>query len=510
MSRAAWAGPSLFVVSVAVYLALLAYKHESVPGAPCNDIAEEALTGYVMIQNRDFVPISTAVNPNGHEALHLLAVGVLAHVLGGETLAILLPAWAATLLLVFLLYWFSRTNPELVDAGAVVPVALACLWMFHYARTGLRTVSSPALLLLFVVLLQAALRHRRVHWADVVAGAVLALGTYAYTSSRLVVLTFALFGALELALAARHSRDEGKRLLRKLAAAAGGFLVVFSWSAAWGLREAETFFGRGIYVVRGGVTDWVANVLATVALPVHYAERYRSELGEGHNFDSVAIALPVAGLSAIPPLLGAVFFLGLYLAVRRHRDRPVVRFLLLFYVVAVLALGFTGPSLTRLYILFPVIVLFIGIGLNRVMAAFPRRRSWVLVALYGVAALSLWSYFQAPPSSDPTKLNGADMAAAVGRRARALSEEGRRPLCVVSQDRNVVRYFTIGHWDEVRIREIYRRPFRPRKIEEHLPHVDVILVDDGPNLKPLVQLLEEDEGFREVPPRPCFREFERR
>jgi hypothetical protein len=35
-------------------------------------------------------------------------------------------------------------------------------------------------------------------------------------------------------------------------------------------------------------------------------------------------------------------------------------------------------------------------------------------------------------------------------------------------------------------------------------------VDDGPNLKPLVQLLEEDEGFREVPPRLYFREFERR
>ena len=62
----------------------------------------------------------------------------------------------------------------------------------------------------------------------------------------------------------------------------------------------------------------------------------------------------------------------------------------------------------------------------------------------------------------------------------------------------------------MRIREIYRRPFRLRKIEEHLPHVDVLLVDEGPNLMPLARLLEEDEGFREAPPRPYFREFERR
>ncbi len=510
MPRAAWAGPSLLVLSVAVYLALLVYKHESVPGAPYNDIAEEALSGYLMIRDQDFVPISATVNASGFEALHVLVIGALAHLLGGEALAILIPAWAATLLLVLLLYRFSRTNPQILDAEAVVPVALACLWMFHYARTGLRAVSSPALLLLFVVLLQAGLRHRRVHPTDVLAGAMLALGTYGYTSFRLVVLTFALFGALELVRATNRSRDEGKRLLRKLGAAAGGFLLVSSWSAAWALREPEAFFGRGVYVIRGGVAGWLANVLATVVLPVHYAELYRSEFGPGHNFDSVAVALPMAGLSAVPPLLGAISFVGLFLAVRSHRDRPVVRFLLLFYVVAVLALGFTGPSLTRLYILFPVIVLFIGIGLTRLIATFPRQRSRIVLLLYAVAAFSLWSYFQTPPSSDPTKLNGADMAAAVGRRARALSAAGRTPLCVVSQDRNVVRYFTIGHWDEVRIREIYRRPFRLRKIQEHLPHVDVILVDEGPNLQPLVRLLEDDERFREAPPRLYFHEFDRR
>jgi hypothetical protein len=510
MWRTARAGPGLFGVSVAVYLALLVYTHESVPGAPNNDIAEEALAGYVMIRDRDFVPISTAGNANGHEALHVLAVGALAHALGGEAVAILLPAWGATLLLLFLLYWLSRENPGLLDASVVVPAALACLWMFHYARTGLRTVSSPALFLLFVVLLQVALRHRRVHWADVLSGAVLALGTYAYTSSRLVVFAFALFAAVELTLTAKRSRDEGQQLLRKLAATAGGFLLVFSWAAVWALREPETFFGRGAYIIRGGVRDWLANLLATLLLPVRYAETYRSELGEGHNFDSAAIALPVAGLPAIPLVLGAVFFAGLYVAVRGHRDRPLVRLLLIFYVVAVLALGFTGPSLTRLYILFPVFVLFIGIALARLTAALPRRRPWIIVALYAVAAFSLWSYFRTPPSSDPTKLHGADMAGAVGRRARTLSEEGRRPLCVVSQDRNVVRYFTIGHWDDVRIREIYRRPFRPRKIEEHLPHVDVILVDEGRNLKPLAELLEEDEGFRQGPPRSYFLEFERR
>ncbi len=509
MSRAGGrTGTTLFVLSVAVYLALLVYQHESVPGAPCNDIAEEALSGYLMIRDHDYAPIYTALNPNGHEALHVLVVGALAHALGGEPLAILLPAWAATLLLVFLLFRLARGNPQLLDEGVVVPVALSCLWMFHYARTGLRTVSSPALLLLFLVLLQAAFRHRKVHATDVLAGAVLALGTYAYTSSRVTVLAFALFGILELARAGKGSRDEGVRLARKLAGAAVGFLLVFSWNAVWAVREPATFFGRGAYVIRGGAADWLANTVATVLLPVHYGEAYRSALGEGHDFDAVAVALPAAGLPAIPPVLGAVFFAGLLLAARRHRDLPVVRFLLLFYVVSVVVLGFTGPSLTRLYVLFPVIVLLVGVALSRLTAAFPRLRPWVVLALYAMASLSLWSYFQAA-SFDPTKLNGAHMAGAVGRRARALCAAGREPLCVVSRDRNVVRYLTIGHWDELRIREFHRRPFQLRKVEDDMPQADVILVDDGPNVEPFVRLLEEDDRYRAVARRPYFHEFQR-
>jgi hypothetical protein len=510
MSRAGGRpGTILFTLSLAVYLALLVYQHESVPGPPCNDIAEEALSGYLMIRDGDYRPIYTALNPNGHEALHVLAIGALAHAFGGEPLAILLPAWGATLLLLFLLFQLARTNPQLLDEAVVVPAALSCPWLFHYARTGLRTVASPALLLLFLFLLQAAFRHRKVHGTDVLAGAVLALGTYAYTSSRVVVLAFALFGALELARAWRGSRDEGVLMARKLAGAAAGFLLVFSWNAAWAIRDPATFFGRGTYVVRGGAAEWVANTVATALLPVHYGEGYRSGLGEGHDFDVVAVALPAAGIPAIPLVLGAAFFAGLLLSAWSHRDLPLVRFLLLFYVVSVLVLGFTGPSLTRLYVLFPVFVLLAGVALSRLTAAFPRHRPWMAVALYALAALSLWSYLRAGRSIDAAQLNGAHMAGAVGRRARALCASGSAPLCVVSRDQNVVRYLTIGHWDDLRIREFHRRPFRLRKVEDDLPQADVILVDVGANVEPFVRLLENDHRYRPAARTSHLHEFQR-
>lgn len=499
-------GTALFVVSVVVYLTLLVYRHESVPGPPCNDIAEEALSGYLMIQGHDYVPIYTRLNPNGHEALHVLAVGALAHALGGEPLAILLPAWAATVLLLLLLFWLARAVPQILDGAVVVPLALSCLWMFHYARTGLRAVCSPALLLLFVVLLHAAFKRRSVHATDVLAGATLALGTYAYTASRVVVLAFGLFGVLELARAWRASRDDARRLAMKLAAAAAGFLVVFSWHAAGALREPATFFGRGTYVIRGGAADWLANTLATVLLPVHYGVAYRSALGDGHDFDAVAVALPAAGLPAIPLVVGAAFFVGLFLAARKHRDLPVVRFLLLFYLASVIALGFTGPSLTRLYVSFPVFVLFAGLAFSRLTAAFPGPRPWVVFTLYALASVSLWSYFQAA-GSDPGALNGAHAAGAVGRRARDLCQAGRRPLCVVSRDRNVVRYLTIGHWDELTVREFHRRPFRLPKLQDDIPRADVILVDDGHNVEGLVGLLRHDGRYREAPRRAYLHEF---
>jgi hypothetical protein len=106
-------------------------------------------------------------------------------------------------------------------------------------------------------------------------------------------------------------------------------------------------------------------------------------------------------------------------------------------------------------------------------------------------------------------LNGAHGPGAVGRRARTLCEAGHRPLCVVSRDRNVVRYLTIGHWDEMRIHEFHRRPFQLRKVEHEIAQADVILIDDGPALEPFVRLLQDDGRFRAAPPRPLLHEFQR-
>jgi hypothetical protein len=312
---------------------------------------------------------------------------------------------------------------------------------------------------------------------------------------RLAVVAFAIFAVAELWQAYRCSREEFSLRLKKLALAAAGFALVFSWAAVHAIRQPETFFGRGLYVFRGGTPERLANLFWSVLLPVHYDDRYLQLVGPGHVFDSVALGLPAANLAAVPPLLGILFLVGLIMAARRHRDRPALRYLLVFYVVAIVVLGIAGPSLTRFFVIFPLVAIFGAMPLSRLVHERPRLRIATVVALYSLAAYGIFTYLRSGPSSDPTRIHGAEMGASVGRRARSLCEQGGTPLCVVGRERNLVSYLTIGHWPEVRLREFHERAVRLGELQADLEHATAVLVDDSPNLEPLVRYLTKGGAY---------------
>jgi len=496
MREMSWRSALVLPLVAAAYLAALVYRYDTKPGPPCNEVVEEALSGYLMLAEHDLRPIYTALNPNGHEVLHVVAIGALAHLFPGDQLAILIPAWLSAIALLILLALFARRSGGLVDEWLLLAFAVSCLWLFHYSRTGLRATSSPALLLAFALVLEHAWR-RRPGGVDLAAGMLLAAGTYAYSSLRLAVVAFAVFAVLELGAAFRRSRGEGVATAHKVALVAGGFLLAFSWAAVWAVREPGTFFGRGLYVFRGGVADRLANALWTVLLPVRYDDQYLALAGPRHIFDSVALGLPNAGLSAIPPLLGVVSLVGLVVALRSWRESAAMRYLLIAYGGFVVLLGSAGPSLTRLFAVFPILVICGALALTRLVRGRPTARIAVLVSLLLLATWECVAYLRSDVVSDPTRPGASAMSTAVGRRAREVSERGARPLCVVGRERNVVRFLTIGHWDRVRIEEFHERAVSLGELRPALEGAEVVLVDDTPNLAPLLRHLRRDPSLVE-------------
>jgi hypothetical protein len=69
------------VAVLLVYLAALAFRRDAVPAGLCNDTAEEALRGAILLAERRLEPI-TSVLGNSAETLYLYLLGLSAGLLG--------------------------------------------------------------------------------------------------------------------------------------------------------------------------------------------------------------------------------------------------------------------------------------------------------------------------------------------------------------------------------------------------------------------------------------------
>lgn len=471
------------LATLALYTAALAVYRNSVPAGLSNDVAEEALRGLRLIEERRFEVITFAIG-NSAETLYLYLLGAVAKLIGTTTLAVQLPAWGLALgIITMLLVFIRRLEPGL---PAWVPLLLAAssVWLYHYARTGPRAISAPAFFLAFALLLDAVERDPGRRSLALACGAVLGTSLYAYTACRILPLALAVHAAHRFFT----RRDEVRRSAAALATVIAAAIVVSVPNLIFLVRNPREFLFRGTYVAPEGAADSIRHLLWSVALPLHYPASYGYVRRGGHYFDGVSAGLTSAGIGPVHVIVGIAFVLGLAAAWKRRRE-SAVSFLLAAWLTGTLLLGFTGPSLTRLLILLPAYLAIAALGIAGVL----RLRAWLRPAPAAAAAAALvfviawhgYAYFETFRLTPRSQEYFSPAQTPIGLRARALGREGLRTLCVVSANANVVRYLTHDVPESVRIVEFYQRAADPAELplEEFEP--GALLIENETSLRPL-------------------------
>jgi hypothetical protein len=465
-----------------LYLGALVLWRDAVPAGLNNDAAEETLRGLFLIDAGRFEVI-TAVFGIPQETLYLYLAGASAKLFGTTTLAVQLPCWCVALATLFMLPRLVRRVSPAAPLWIGWLVAVSSIWMFHYGRSGIRAVSAPFFLVAFALLLDRAERvalssARARVGGGLAAGALLALGVYAYTSCRVLVVAFVLHAGIRL-LRAGPFRP---RLLRAYATISAAALIVSFPNFLHLLRAPREFLLRGGYVVPGGLAGGTVNLVATALLPFHYPDRYRTLVGPTHIFDGVSAGLTAAGINPLHPLMAVALLAGAIAAWRR-RAEPAVSFLLATWLSATIALGISGPSLTRLLVLLPAYLTVATLGLVEVAKRWPRAKLPVLVVLLAVLASTAHDYFVEFPRHAEAQSYFSPAATPIGKSARELAGEGRRVVCVVAKDANVVNYLSYDRAANVRVVEFHRRPLEAHEIplEEFRPQR--LLVERDPRFE---------------------------
>lgn len=486
-----------------VYFALLLFRYRTVPDGITIDAAEEALHGVQLVQAGRLEVLTFAASEFAGpiwsaESLWLYILGLSAKLLGPSVLAIVLPSALAATAVVILVTLLARTlDPE---TPWPVPFLLAAgsPWLFHYGRSGLRAIAAPLFVSVTALLFARAVRHpgrgRPFAWV----GAAAAASVYGYTAGRLLPVAL----ALTLATAWRRERQRRGEWLSASRQAAAGFAVASIPNLLFFAARPREFLTRGSYVAdtAGSAGGRLANLVATALLPFHYPDRYRFAFGDAHAFDGVGASLTGSGIDPVPLLAGLLAAGGLVLAVRRRRE-PVVFLLLALHVLAVLGLGAFGPSLTRLLLLVPGLVVWATLAVGA-LARTPRARLGAAAVLAVLAAAQLRAYFVR--LSDPARQSRNEVAqvpTAMGERARALALAGRgRVVAIVAERPNVARYLAWG--TDVVVLDFWERPFDAREVAAVLP-ARTLLVEKTPLYAPFAP-----SSFVETPsPDPRWREL---
>jgi hypothetical protein len=462
-----------------LYLGALVLWRDTVPAGLNNDAAEETLRGLFLLDAGRFEVI-TSVFGIPQETLDLYLAGISAKLLGTTTLAVQLVCWCFALATLWMLRKLVRRVSPAAPGWIGWLVAVSSIWMFHYARSGIRAVSAPFFLVTFAVLLDRAERSalaspRAQPVSSIAAGAVLGLSIYAYTSCRVLVIAFLLHAGVRLLRGAPFRR----RLLPPYAMIVALALLVSIPNLLYLIHAPRDFLLRGGYVVLGGLRGAATNVAWTVLLPFHYADRYRTLVGPTHIFDGVSAGLTAAGIEPLHPFITVALLVGLAAAWRR-RSEPAVSFLLWAWFCGTLALGISAPSLTRLLLLLPVYLTLATLGLASIAQRWPRAKPVLAAALLVVLGSAAYDYFVVFPRHTEAQSYFSPAATPIGQRARELAGEGLRVICIVAKDANVVNYLTYDRSGNIRVVEFYRRPLDAREIPLEDFHPQRFLVERNP------------------------------
>ena len=204
-------------VVLMAYLGALLFRSDRIPAGLNNDVAEEALRGLYLVNGRHFEVITFAIG-NSAETLYLYLMGAALGLLGPTTFALHLLSWIFAIACIWMIWKLAERITDGVPAWIPLLTAACSIWLFHYARTGLRAISAPFFLCAFALLLDRVERRPADRGAGLICGAVLGLGIYGYTSARVLPIAFVLYVAYQMA---RESGSRAALLRRYMPIAAG-------------------------------------------------------------------------------------------------------------------------------------------------------------------------------------------------------------------------------------------------------------------------------------------------
>jgi hypothetical protein len=410
----------------------------------------------------------------GHsaETLYFYLMGAAVQLFGPTTLAIQLPSWICALLCIWLAWKLVERIDDTIPAWIPPLVAGSSVWLFHYARSGLRAICAPVFLAAFALLLDRVERRPADRVAGLVCGAVLGLSIYGYTSCRVLPIALVVYAAFRL------SRDWANRasIWKRYGVVAAAALAASIPNIVFFLKQPQDFLSRGSYVLRG---DASVNAIWSAVFPLYYPNIYRDLGGPAHfDVDGVSAGLTSSGFSPIHIIIAAAILAGLWQS-RRWIDKPLIGFLLATWVVALLTLGIAGPSLTRLLILLPVYLVFAALGFGFLLRWRPQLRIPILLLILWVGIGDGYRYLSGGGEAPEYY---ASEATPIGEKAAILAQQGQKVICVVSRDANVVNFLVHKAGGRVKVVEFYFRPLDPAQIP----------VKD---FRPNVMLIENNAGF---------------
>jgi hypothetical protein len=279
-------------------------------------------------------------------------------------------------------------------------------------------------------------------------------------------------------------------LVRAYGWIAAGTLLVSIPNLLVLITTPEIFLSRGVYVLPQGARAMAKNLLWSFLLPLHYSDDYRRVAGFTSFFsvDGVSAGLMAAGLNPLHPIAAAFFIVGLVVCWRRRRESWAL-FLGCVWLVGNLALGVSGPSLTRLLILLPVYLVVAALGIAELRRRFPRAEAVIAAALVLMVATHARAYFGRFAASPFVPIYFSPAATAIGQEASSLAAAGGRVLCLVAKDASVVQYLTEDQRENVRIAEFYFRPFDARELPLEGFEPEALLIEHAPAFEQLIRNL---------------------
>ncbi len=157
-----------------------------------------------------------------------------------------------------------------------------------------------------------------------------------------------------------------------------------------------------------------------------------------------------------------------------------------------LMLGFTGPSLTRMLILWPLYSVLAVLGFGYVFNWRRYLRIPLVLSIVFVGTSDVYRYLlPGAHASEEFSRSFIPGPTAIGQTVSALPA-GQRILCVVSRDRNVVKYLTSNAANPVRIEEFNQRALDPSllPIKEFQP--SILFIENTPAFMNVTSRLPPD------------------